>query len=69
MVKLALLVRLEAKSGNEQQVADFIKGALAIAQREPGNINWYALQLGASTFGNLTRLCTKEAERHILGDK
>jgi|GEM_PF-5737652 len=44
MVKFALLVRPEAKPGKEQQVADFIKSALA--QQEADAISWYALQMG-----------------------
>jgi quinol monooxygenase YgiN len=51
MEKLALLARLEVKPGKEQEVAEFIKGALALAQAETGTIRWYALQLGPSTFG------------------
>ena len=51
MEKLALLARLEAKPGKEQEVSDFIKSALALAQNEPETIRWYALQLGPSTFG------------------
>ncbi|MDR3712652.1 MAG: antibiotic biosynthesis monooxygenase [Puia sp.] len=51
MVKLALLARLEARPGKEQEVADFIKGALPVAEEEPGTIQWFALQLGPSTFG------------------
>lgn len=51
MEKLALLARLEAKAGKEQQVADFIKSALPLAEAEPGTIRWYALQISPSTFG------------------
>ena len=51
MVKFALLARLEAKPGKEQEVADFIKSALPLAQQEAETISWYALQLGPSTFG------------------
>jgi len=51
MVKVALFVRLEAKPGKEQEVADFLRGGLAIVQQEPATIHWYALQLGPSTFG------------------
>ena len=51
MEKLALLARLEAKSGKEQQVADLLTSALPLAEAEPGTIRWYALQLGPSTFG------------------
>ncbi|AYL97595.1 putative quinol monooxygenase [Mucilaginibacter celer] len=51
MEKLALLARLEAKPGKEQQVADLLKSALPLAEAEPGTIRWYALQLSPSTFG------------------
>ena len=51
MEKLGLLVRLEAKPGKEQEVADFLKGGLPLAQQEPGTISWYGLQFGPSTFG------------------
>ena len=51
MEKLALLARLEAKPGKEQQVADLLKSALSLAGAEPGTIRWYALQIGPSTFG------------------
>ena len=51
MEKFALLARLEAKPGKEQEVADFIKSALPLAQAEIGTVRWYALQIGPSTFG------------------
>ena len=51
MVKFALLARLEAKPGKEQEVAAFIKSALPLAQQEAETISWYALQIGPSTFG------------------
>ena len=51
MVKVALLVRLEAKSGKEGEVESFLKGGLDIVQGEPATTTWYALRLGPSTFG------------------
>jgi quinol monooxygenase YgiN len=51
MVKFALLARLVAKPGKEQEVADFIRSALPLAQQESETISWYALQIGHSTFG------------------
>jgi quinol monooxygenase YgiN len=51
MTKVALLVRLEAKPGKENEVADFLRGGLAIVEEEPATIAWFALQLGPSTFG------------------
>ncbi|HEX8185393.1 MAG TPA: antibiotic biosynthesis monooxygenase [Blastocatellia bacterium] len=51
MVHVALLVRLEAKPGKEDEVASFLEGGLAIVQEEPATTTWYALRLGPSTFG------------------
>ncbi len=67
MVKLALLVRLEAKQGKEQEVADFIKNALPLAQQEEKTISWYALQLGPSTFGIFDTFETEEGRTEHLG--
>jgi quinol monooxygenase YgiN len=51
MVKLALLVRLEAKPGMESAVAQFLEGALPLANQESATPVWFALRLGPSTFG------------------
>ena len=51
MVKVALLVRLEAKPGKEQNLADFLTSGLAVVQNEPETITWYAIRIGSSTFG------------------
>jgi len=51
MVKVGLLVRLEARPGKEGEVESFLKGALAAVQKEPGTTAWFALRLGPSTFG------------------
>lgn len=51
MVKLALLARVEAKPGKEEEVAAFLRSALPLAESEPGTISWYAFRIGSSTFG------------------
>ena len=48
---VALWVRLDAKPGKEKEVADFLRGGLAIVQEEPATIAWFAIQMGPSTFG------------------
>jgi quinol monooxygenase YgiN len=67
MVKFALLARLEAKPGKEQEVADFIKSALPLAQQEPDTVSWYALQLGPSTFGIFDTFEHEEGRKAHLG--
>jgi quinol monooxygenase YgiN len=51
MVHVALLVRLHAKPGKEDEVAAFLAGALPLAQAEPKTTAWFALRLGPSVFG------------------
>lgn len=51
MNNVALLVRLEAKPGMEQEVEDFLRGALPLAQQETLTTTWFALRLGTSSFG------------------
>jgi quinol monooxygenase YgiN len=51
MVKVALLVRLEAKPGQEQALENFLKGALPLANQELFTPVWFALKIGPSTFG------------------
>ncbi len=51
MVKTALFVRLEAKSGKETEVEEFLRGGLAVVTEEPATLAWFALRLGNSTFG------------------
>jgi quinol monooxygenase YgiN len=51
VVKVGLLVRVEAKAGKEATVAKFLTGALALANQEASTPVWFALQLGPSTFG------------------
>ncbi len=51
MVKVALWVRLEAKSGKETEVENFLRGGLTLVQQEPGTTVWFAIRLGPTTFG------------------
>lgn len=51
MVKVALLVRLEAKPGRESEVESFLRAGLALVEAEPATTAWFAIRLGPSTFG------------------
>jgi quinol monooxygenase YgiN len=51
MVKVGLLVRLEAKPGKEAEVENFLKSGLALVQEEPETTVWFAIRMGQSTFG------------------
>ena len=51
MIKHALFVRLEAKPGKEQELAQFLQTGLGMALQEDTTPVWFALQLSPSTFG------------------
>lgn len=51
MVKVALLVRLQAKPGREADVESFLEKGLALANQESTTPVWFALRFGPSTFG------------------
>ena len=50
MTKFALYVPLQAKPGKENEIADFLRSAVALVNAEPGTISWYAIQEGPSSF-------------------
>jgi quinol monooxygenase YgiN len=50
MSRFALYVPLEAKPGKENEVAEFLKAALPMANAEPGTVSWFAIQEGPSSF-------------------
>lgn len=69
MEKLALLARVEAKPGKEDEVLSFLKSALPLAQAEPDTIRWYALRLGPSTFGIFDTFPTEDGRKaHLSGE-
>ena len=51
MVKVALLVRLEAKPGKEAEVESFLNSGLSLVEEEPDTTAWFATRMGRSTFG------------------
>ncbi|SKC85815.1 hypothetical protein SAMN05446935_5081 [Burkholderia sp. YR290] len=68
MIKHALFVRLEAKPGKEQAVADFLIDGLEMANRESTTPIWFALKLSPTTFGVFDAFAS-EADRqaHLNG--
>lgn len=50
MVTVGLFVRMEAKTGHELDVENFLREALPLVDDEPDTVAWFALRLGPSTF-------------------
>ena len=68
MEKVALLAWLQAKPGKEQELADFLKSALPLAQEETGTVSWYAWQIDDTVFGIFDTFEAEEGrEAHLSG--
>jgi quinol monooxygenase YgiN len=68
MVRVALLVRLQAKLGKETEVARFLEGGLALANQEASTPIWFALRLGPSTFGIFDAFADEAGRKaHLAG--
>ena len=50
MVTKGLIVRLEAKGGQEDAVAAFLREALPVVQAERRTVAWFAFRSGPSSF-------------------
>jgi quinol monooxygenase YgiN len=69
MDKLAILALLEARPGKEQELEEFLKSALPMAQAETGTTSWYALKMGPDKFGIFdTFPDTKGRDAHLSGE-
>jgi quinol monooxygenase YgiN len=68
MERFALLARMEAKPGKEQNVLDFLKSGLPLVQDEPDTVKWYGWQIGPSTFGIFDTFETEKGRKaHLAG--
>ncbi|WP_233843189.1 antibiotic biosynthesis monooxygenase [Dyella sp. 2HG41-7] len=69
MVKCGLFVRLEAKPGKEQAVADFLAAGLDMTNREAATPIWFAIQLSPATFGVFDAFANEAGRQaHLNGD-
>src|SRR5215813_8270788 len=68
MVNVGLFVRLEAKPGKEQAVANFLETGVKLAKEESTTTVWFALKLGPSTFGVFDAFANDEGrQNHLTG--
>ena len=64
-----LLARLEAKPGKEDDVEEFLKSALPLAQKEDLTIDWFAFKIDDSTFGIYDTFEGEEGQNaHLEGE-
>jgi quinol monooxygenase YgiN len=69
MINKALFVKLEAKPGKEQAVADFLAAGLELTNNEERTPIWFALKLSPTTFGVFDAFANEEdRQAHLAGN-
>src|SRR3984893_18102246 len=69
MTKYSLYVRLEAKPGKEQEVADFLVSALPLVNQEPETTAWFALRMSPNVFGIFDAFASEQGrDAHLNGE-
>ena len=51
ITNVGLFVRLQAKTGREEELENLLKEALAMVDEEPATTVWFSFRLGSATFG------------------
>ena len=68
IISKGLIVHLEAKPGKEEAAAEFLRGALPLAQDEPKTFAWFAFQTGPSSFAIVDVFPDEDGRRaHLAG--
>ena len=68
MVTTGLIVRLQPRSGKEEELAAFLADALPLVQNEPETVAWFAVRTDTSSFA-IVDVFPDEAGRqaHLAG--
>ncbi|KMS85629.1 antibiotic biosynthesis monooxygenase [Streptomyces regensis] len=68
MTAYGFYVEFEASPGREEDVAQFLAGAKALVDQEPGTKAWFAFRVGTSSFRIFDAFDTEEdREAHLQG--
>ena len=68
MVKVGLIVRLEAKAGKEPEVAALLRDALPLVEDEPQTVVWLGIRTSPASFAIVDVFPDEEGRRaHLAG--
>ena len=68
-VSKAVLVRLEALPGREDDVRAFLNRGLTIVNGEPKTLRWFGIQFGPSSFGIFDAFPDEDGRKaHLSGE-
>jgi quinol monooxygenase YgiN len=68
MAKLALFVRLDAKTGKEREVEALLQSVLPMVSAEPGTHSWCALKMAPQMYGMFDTFDNEsDRETHLSG--
>ncbi len=69
MDNFGILALLEAKTGKEKEVADFLRSARPLVLQEVGTSTWFAFQTGPASFGIFDTFADEDGRKaHLTGE-
>jgi quinol monooxygenase YgiN len=68
MVTVGILATIKAKPGKEDELMEFLRSALPLAEHEKDTTAWFALKIDESTFGIFDAFPSEEGRQaHLNG--
>ncbi|WP_433730238.1 putative quinol monooxygenase [Nocardia sp. CA-129566] len=68
-MKIGLLARIEAKPEYADKVAEMLRDAVTLAEREQHTVAWFSFRLDATTFGVFDTFDDEQGrQRHLEGE-
>jgi hypothetical protein len=68
-VRKAILVRLEALPGKEEDLRGFLNRGLSIVEGEPKTVRWFGIQFGPTSFGIFDAFPDEDGRQaHLSGE-
>lgn len=68
-ISKAVLVRIEALAGREDDVRAFLNQGLSIVEGEPKTVRWFGVQFGPSSFGIFDAFPDEDGRQaHLSGE-
>jgi hypothetical protein len=66
VVTVGVLARFEFKAGNEAAVEQFFRQGQLVVEAQPATTQWFAFQIGATSYGAFAVFATDEDREALL---
>ena len=69
MSRVSIWAQLQAKPGKEKELAEFLKSAQPLAERERATLSWYAIKMGPGKYAIFDTFADDQGrDAHLNGE-